>query len=140
MHRFKGLSQLVERSEVELPFENKEETHKVLLIKITLSMKELDKTHPGYYPPVPENEVKDYVPKPQFHQGYYRRPYFRREYRGYYPMQRPMRKRAPFRDFVDKENRPQQKVEKTAAKGYSEPSSKATQKKTTTVASSCVTV
>jgi len=98
-YRFKGLHQLTEISTIEMPSriptrrykeeEDKNETEKekekeknngprkVALVTITLSKKELDKTNPGYLPPLPDSEVTEYVPfvrrrTPQF-QGPMRR-------------------------------------------------------------------
>lgn len=70
MHRFKGLSQLTESGEIELPAfkkpptkEKADEKRKVQLVSITLSKKPLDKNNKGYVPPVPESEVQTYVAK-----------------------------------------------------------------------------
>ena len=90
--RFKGLHQLTEISTIDMPTqardskdaknpkdskdskeskESKEpkepkdsepEMRKVALLTITLSTKELDKTHPGYAAPLPDSQVTEYVP------------------------------------------------------------------------------
>jgi len=59
-HRFKGLHQIVEVNTMELT--DRDLVRKVGLISITLSKKELDKSHIGYSAPIPDTEVEEYKP------------------------------------------------------------------------------